>query len=441
MPTHVVVLGGGIAGEAFVGAFRRLDTGTAVTLVERELVGGECSYFACMPSKTLLRPPEVVASARGAPGADAAVRAPLDAARLFAWRDEVVHGFRDESEVKWLGERGVELVRGPARVEEPGRIDVAGRTLAYDKLVIATGSRPRIPPIPGLDAAGYWTSRDATSAREAPESVVVLGGGPVGCELGQLFGRLGSRVAIVQSRERLLPREDPRAGELLQAALEREGIEVHCGASAKRVEGRHVHLAGGKVLEAERVLVAVGREPNVEGLGLERLGIRTGPRGIEVDERLRAAENVWAVGDVSGVAQLTHVGKYQARVAARDVAGLDGRADYCALPAVTFTDPQVASVGRTSGDGLVTCEARVDGVGRALTYEHPPRPALLKLFADRERDVLVGAVAVAPEAGEWLGQLTVAVKAEVPLAVLRDTIQPYPTFSETIFYALRDLDA
>jgi pyruvate/2-oxoglutarate dehydrogenase complex dihydrolipoamide dehydrogenase (E3) component len=282
-----------------------------------------------------------------------------------------------------------------------------------------------------------------TRASEVPSSIAVLGAGPVGCELAQFFARAGTRVVLVDVAERVLPRDDAEAGALLAAALEAEGVELRLGATIERASGApgsfRLDVAGGQPVEADRLLVATGRRPNVDGLGFEQLGVEISKRGIEVDERLRAAEGVWAIGDVNGIAMFTHAGKYQARVAAADAAGLPARADHRAVPAVTFTDPQVASVGRTDGGGAVTASRKVHATARSSTYERPKRDGLLKLFADPERQVLVGAVAVGPEAGEWLGQLTLAIHAEVPISTLRETIQPYPTFSEAIFFAARDL--
>ena len=437
---RVVILGGGSTGEAFAAALRRHDEDVPITLIERELVGGECTYWACMPSKTLLRPAEVVASARIAPGAAEAVNGSVALDRAFWWRDQVVENLDDASQESWLADRNIELVRATGRVVEPGRVAAGDREIEYEKLVIATGSVPSIPPVPGLADVEYWTNREATSASSVPESLVVMGAGPVGCELAQFFGRAGSAVTLVDIADRLLPRDDAEAGEVLHGILADEGIEILLGVEIERVEaGVRMELRDGRTLEAERLLVATGRKPNVEGLGFESLGIEISRRGIEVDERLRAGENVWAIGDVTGIALFTHVGKYQARVAAVDVAGGEARADYRAIPAVTFTDPQVASTGRTTGDGVVTSTFKVDATARSSTYERPKRPGFLKLFADPERRVLVGAVAVGPEAGEWLGQVTLAIRADVPVDVLRQTIQPYPTFSEAVFFAARDL--
>jgi pyruvate/2-oxoglutarate dehydrogenase complex dihydrolipoamide dehydrogenase (E3) component len=440
---RVLVLGAGASGEHFVGALRGLEPDVEITVVERALAGGECSYYACIPTKTMLRPTEVLAAARLAPGAAEAVTGRLDLDRVFWWRDQVTSGRDDSWHEGWLGEQGATLVRGDASVVRPGVVAVGDSELEYDSLVVATGSVPAIPPIEGIEDVEYWTNREAVWAGEVPESLIVLGGGPVGVELAQFFHRCGARVTIVESHDRLLARVDEEAGRLLGERLTGEGVDILFDVKADRVEpsgsGLRLGLTSGETLEAARLLVATGRKANVEGFGLETLGLEITERGIAVDERMRAAEGVWAVGDVSGVALLTHVGKYQARVAAADLAGHEVRADYRAIPASVFTDPQVGTVGTTQGDGLVTVSHRVEG-GRLTTYERPRRDGLVKLAADPDRRVLVGAVTVGPEAGEWLGQLTLAVRAEVPVDVLLDTIQPYPTFSESIFDALRELD-
>ena len=439
----VVVLGAGSSGEHFVGALRKLDPGVEIIVAERELAGGECSYYACIPTKTLLRPLEALAAARIAPGAAEAVDGAIDVERVFWWRDQVTDGRDDAWHASWLREQGAELVRGEARVVRPGVVSVDDREIEYGELVIATGSSPAVPPVEGIEDVDFWTNRDAVWTDEVPDSLVVLGGGPVGVELAQFFRRMGAAVTILEPSTQLLARIDSEAGELLGERFGEEGIDVRVAVRAERVEatgnGVRVYPSSGDPLDAERLLVATGRRPNVEGIGLEQLPIEMTPRGITVDERMRAGERVWAIGDPSGVALLTHVGKYQARVAAVNIAGQEYVADYRAIPAAVFTDPQVATVGTTTGNGLVTATHRIEG-GRLSTYERPKRPGLLKLAADPDQGVLVGAVAVGPEAGEWIGQLTLAIRAQVPLDVLLDTIQPYPTFSEAIFSALQALD-
>jgi pyruvate/2-oxoglutarate dehydrogenase complex dihydrolipoamide dehydrogenase (E3) component len=452
MKYDAYVIGGGPAGTVCAGELA--DGGMKVGLAERELVGGECSYWACIPSKTLLRPGEAFEGARHAPGAREAVTGSIDVKAALEWRNFQVSDWSDEipSEAGWLRDKGIDLHRGSARITEPGKIVVGDEQIETERIVIATGSDPIIPPVDGLKDVDYWTNRGATGMKEVPESIIVLGGGPVGVELAQALRRFGAEVALVEGN-RLLAREGRGAADAIGQQLESEGIDIHVGVHAEQVtsngSGVTVRLDDGASLSAEKILVATGRSPRVKDLGLDVIGLDPDARQVEVDEQLRTkADNVWAIGDATGVALFTHVGKYQARVAAAVMLGKDARADYRALPRVTFSDPQVAGAGMTEdqaeekGIDVASGRAEIGSVARTSTYtrDYDKVPGFLTLLADRSRGVLVGAYAVGPEAGEWLQQATVAIRAEVPVAVLRDVIQPFPSFSEIFVNALADLD-
>jgi dihydrolipoamide dehydrogenase len=450
-----IVLGAGPAGEVVAG--KLADAGWKVAIVEKDLIGGECSYYACMPSKALLRPADVLAEAKRIPGVPVTDDAELDPAAVLARRDAAIHDLDDAGQLPWLDERGIDLHRGAGRFVGQGRIEVGDATLTASRAtVIATGSGAAMPPIDGLDSVRTWNNRDATTAKKVPASMVVLGGGPVGSELSQAWASLGTKVTLVDVADHLLGRDEPFAGEEVAAALRgRFGVDVRVGTEVESVRpgdaGVIVELKDGGAVEAEELLVAVGRKPHTDDIGLDAIGVEPDEHGfLEVDDRMRIGgrEDLFAIGDVNGRALFTHVGKYQAWIVAENLLGREvaAIAEGLGSPRVTFTDPQVAAVGKTlaeaeaAGIDARAVEVPTDGSPGA-SFQGKGTGGKSRFVIDGATNTIVGATFTGFETADFLQAATLAIVGELPLARLRHALAPYPTRSEVWLKLLEKWEA
>jgi pyruvate/2-oxoglutarate dehydrogenase complex dihydrolipoamide dehydrogenase (E3) component len=435
--TDVIVLGVGTCGEDL--SLRLLDSGLEVVGIEAALVGGECPYWACLPSKMMIRAGNLLQEARRVGGIAGHAEVTPDWAPVAARvRAEATGDWDDSVATERFGAHGGLLVHGRGKLTGPRTVAVGDQSFTARRgIVIATGSKPAIPPVPGLEEVEYWTNREAIQADPLPNSLIVLGGGAVGCEFAQVFARFGTEVTIIEGRERLLALEEPEAAAAATAAFDAEGIAVHTGRFAERVEARHggivVTLPDDLEVVGDRLLVATGRTVELDNLGLDAAGLDESARFIDVDERMRAGDGIWAMGDVTGKAMFTHVAMYQGAIVAADILGEDPPpARYDAVPRVTFTDPEVGAVGMTEE------EAHVAGLDVAVAVKqlpvtfrgwlHATGGGFIKLVMDRTTRLLVGATAVGPHGGDVLGMLSLAVHAKVPLEELRTMIYAFPTF-------------
>ena len=445
----VVVIGMGPGGEDVAGKLS--EAGLTVVGIESALLGGECPYWGCIPSKMMIRAAHLLAEARRILGMSGSAVVQPDWAPVAARiRDEATDNWDDTVAVKRFENKGGRFIRGTGRIISPDFVAVGDQQFRASKaIVIATGTTPAVPPIPGLMDTPFWTNHNAIEVKELPRSIIVLGGGAIGAELTQVFARFGVEVTVVEAAPRLLPLEEPEAGDLLAKVLANDGVTVITGTSAKQIDhdgfNFHVHLSDGRIVQAERLLVATGRRVDLKAIGADILGIDPSAKALPVDERLRVSERVWAVGDITGKGAFTHVAMYQAGVVVADI--LDKAhppADYRAVPRVTFTDPEVGSVGLSQQAAL---DAGIDvAIGHTLVpstargwIHKAGNEGLIKLIVDRQRGILVGGTSMGPNGGEVLGLLTLAVHAAIPIEQLRSMIYAYPTFHRGIEDALRNI--
>lgn len=448
----VIVIGAGPAGEVL--AARTAASGHEVAIVESELVGGECAFYACMPSKSLLRPPQALGEARRTPGAAEAVTGSLDVPAVLRRRDEVVHDHDDAEQLPWLEKRGIALIRGHGRLDGERVVRVGEEQYeARRAVVIAVGSAAAVPPIPGLAQARPWTNREVTSAHEIPARLVVLGGGVVGVEMADAYTRLGSRVTLIEALDRLIAGEEQLASEELRQSLAQRGVDVRLGTRAERVgrdqAGVRVELGDGSTAQGDELLVAVGRRPRTDDLGVETVGLEPG-KPIEVDDQLRVPGLPWlyAIGDVNGRALLTHMGKYQAHVLSDVLAGARSArlADVPGVPRVIFTEPQVAAVGLVLRDALERgIKARAYDVptsgSAGASFVGRETPGTSRIVVDEERGMIVGATFIGYDVAEWLHAATIAIVGNVPVDRLWDAVAAFPTRSEIWLYLLQRREA
>lgn len=442
----VAVLGMGPGGE--VAASRLIQAGKKVVVLERELIGGECAYWACIPSKTVLRPAEArteVHKAAGVSGAE------VDWASTREYRDYMIRDLDDSAQVEGLDKQGATVIKDEARLTGPGRIQAGEREITAEHIIIATGSEAVIPPLEGIEEITAWTNRETYTTDDLPQRAVIVGGSAVGVETATFLARFGVQVTLIHRGDRLLGREDPRVGELVHDYLAETGVDIRLGASAAKArrdgEDSVIELDDGTEVAADVVIFGTGRKPRTKGLGFEDAGARLGEHGeVLIDEHAQAGQNLWAIGDVTGVMPFTHVAKYQGRIAADAILGRAHAATYEGIPRVVFADPEIAAAGLTQQQaeqrGIRTTATELDlsnAIARPWTYEQDPR-GHLGLLADTERKVLIGAWAIGPQAGEWIHQASLAIRAQLPLETLLDQVAQFPTYHEAYQAALEQLE-